>query len=1048
MRIIKAFIFVGFFICITSHFIAIAATDAPHNASNNISCGSCHGETLVRKSPFWGTGTYDQLCLSCHRRPSGCPSYSQTDAPAVTTHSDSSGSALAECRNCHNPHYQRQKIYKNTDANNLYLATGTISLCSYNAGSEESTLTYSTITYKTTTEWNAAKLIGKTETCRHTILFPNVNKLGYNYPIIGVNEGVYTITVKGNACAFPPPTTFAVIYGQYIKDTIVVDGTNKTVKFFDQTGAKSFADGDTTYNGVCEVCHTLTDHFSNNGGAPDQNHANVGGAGGTNCITCHRHVDGFGHGAGTEAGCEDCHGKDGGAGTTVSHSTHMENDADDLKGPHITCGDCHDTNNYPLFRDGKDLSQTTVCDTCHSPSGSYNGVVSVSGSIGAKDNWSNGVYSGSALATGKEKWCAGCHDDTPAYSKGQYIEIIIDNTDTNFTTGGTGWNTSTSTLQYGTNYRYHSAGTGTNTAIWTPNIPQAGEYSIYAWWVDSTNRATNAPYTINYNGGSETVTVNQETMGGTWNYLGTYTFSAGTSGSVVLSDNANGLVVADAIKFESGVQATYAPNVIGDNSTYGFYATGHKINCLSCHDSEKRHIDGEHRTYEIDETPDPDVVINPYCDSYRLRYIDGEPSMVVPRVAVAGQALNNWKDFALCFDCHNRFEVIGDTGDDVSGTNFWNDDTSDTNSHSLHLAMDNRADTDFDNTTLDSGVTCITCHNVHGAIRGPMIRHGELISPPGTTRYVPSFDFYYYVPGDGLGTATFTPTLAGGTYDIYAWWSEAWNRAQYTKYLINYDSGQSEVIVNQKENGGQWNLLGQFTITTASGAVTLTSDGADQYIFADAIRWYRTDGSDEVIVDDQNAIYTGTWTDFLDARYGTSYRYHSAVAGTDSATWTPNIPSTGTYSVYAWWHANTDRATDAPYTINFDGGSASVTKDQQQNGGAWNLLGTYSFVAGTSGNVQLGITATGIVVADAIGWDSDGTFSNDWNGDGVSDPEIVLDDTNASYAGAWTYSTTNRYGSSTKYYFAPIKDPGATANQSVGGIMQSYGHTSNHSCRT
>ncbi|MEW6418622.1 MAG: hypothetical protein AB1480_10935, partial [Nitrospirota bacterium] len=79
----------------------------------------------------------------------------------------------------------------------------------------------------------------------------------------------------------------AAMYGQYIKDIIDLSGTSKTVKFFDQTGTNSFADGDTTYNGVCEVCHTQTTHFQNTGGGSDQLHANVGGAGGTNCISCH-----------------------------------------------------------------------------------------------------------------------------------------------------------------------------------------------------------------------------------------------------------------------------------------------------------------------------------------------------------------------------------------------------------------------------------------------------------------------------------------------------------------------------------------------------------------------------------------------------------------------------------------------------------------------------------------------------------------------------------------------------------------------------------------
>ena len=119
---------IGFLVAITCQFTVFASIDTPHNECNNISCGSCHGETIMLNSPFWGgTGTYDQLCLSCHRRATGGP-YSQTDAPAVTTHSDSNGSALAECRDCHNPHYQRQKVYKNTDASNLYLATGKITI--------------------------------------------------------------------------------------------------------------------------------------------------------------------------------------------------------------------------------------------------------------------------------------------------------------------------------------------------------------------------------------------------------------------------------------------------------------------------------------------------------------------------------------------------------------------------------------------------------------------------------------------------------------------------------------------------------------------------------------------------------------------------------------------------------------------------------------------------------------------------------------------------------------------------------------------------------
>ena len=34
--------------------------------------------------------------------------------------------------------------------------------------------------------------------------------------------------------------------------------------------------------------------------------------------------------------------------------------------------------------------------------------------IGAKTNWLEGVYSEGMLVTGKEKWCAGCHDEIPS----------------------------------------------------------------------------------------------------------------------------------------------------------------------------------------------------------------------------------------------------------------------------------------------------------------------------------------------------------------------------------------------------------------------------------------------------------------------------------------------------------------------------------------------------------------------------------------------------------------------------------------------------------
>lgn len=63
----------------------------------------------------------------------------------------------------------------------------------------------------------------------------------------------------------------------------------RTVNFSAESGANSFADGDATYNGVCEVCHTSVVNYHQNGSGGDHTHY-----AGQNCTTnCHKHEDDF-----------------------------------------------------------------------------------------------------------------------------------------------------------------------------------------------------------------------------------------------------------------------------------------------------------------------------------------------------------------------------------------------------------------------------------------------------------------------------------------------------------------------------------------------------------------------------------------------------------------------------------------------------------------------------------------------------------------------------------------------------------------------------------
>ena len=89
------------------------------------------------------------------------------------------------------------------------------------------------------------------------------------------------------------------------------------------------------------------------------------------------------------------------------------------------------------------------------------------------------------------------------------------------------------------------------TAAWTPEIKVAGQFDVYEWHGDdpNTDHATNAPFTINYDGGNKTVAVDLRANIGRWNLLGTFKFAAGKSGNVTLSSKASGNVIADAVKF-------------------------------------------------------------------------------------------------------------------------------------------------------------------------------------------------------------------------------------------------------------------------------------------------------------------------------------------------------------------------------------------------------------------------------------------------------------------------------------------------------------------
>ena len=207
-----------------------------------------------------------------------------------------------------------------------------------------------------------------------------------------------------------------------------------------------------------------------------------------------------------------------------------------------------------------------------------------------------------------------------------------------------------------------------------------------------------------------------------------------------------------------------------------------------------------------------------------------------------------------------------------------------------------------------------------------------------------------------------------------------------------------------------------------------------------------------LIVDNSDAGYaeTGTWNNSSLTGYnGTNTRYSSAIGST--AKWTPTIPSAGAYKVYIWYPYHFNSATNAKYTITYNGGSSDVYKDQTLNADQWTLLGAYNFAAGTGGYVTLNVASSNtrtdavkfepILFSDnfedgnSTGWTA---VSGTWSV--VTDGTKVCKRTDTTGTGL-SYAGTSTWDNYTVESRIKIYNAGATA---LTGILARYSDSSNY----
>jgi extracellular elastinolytic metalloproteinase len=405
-------------------------------------------------------------------------------------------------------------------------------------------------------------------------------------------------------------------------------------------------------------------------------------------------------------------------------------------------------------------------------------------------------------------------------------ERTIDNGDPGYSQTA-GWVNLTNTQAYELDYDYHAQGAGANSATWTFDDLSDGEYQVFTRWIAFTNRATNAPYSI-FDGGTpegaqlvnqRLAPVGEELGGFTWQSLGTFQISSGTL-VVRLGDNANGLVVADAVRIVAGAVVPQIPemDVAGSGRSIGTLDEAPSFDDGTDFGTVAMASSSSTRTFTIANSGNVDLHL---LGSPRVEILGDHPddfSVLVQPSAVIGAGFES--TFEIMF--HPQ-----ETGSRRAMISIANDDNSE---QPYTFAIRG--------TGGSQGPAQFTIDDTASGYR--------TIGAWTTNANTSSFGGQYHAFGAGQGgeqsTWRFT-NLAPGQYDVLTTWVPFGNRATNAPFTIaDGNVSQNTLLVNQQQapdgvsaDGVEWQMLTSLFVTTGELKVSL-SNAANGFVIADAVR--------------------------------------------------------------------------------------------------------------------------------------------------------------------------------------------------------------------
>ena len=543
---------------------------------------------------------------------------------------------------------------------------------------------------------------------------------------------------------------------------------------------------------------------------------------------------------------------------------------------------------------------------------------------------------------------------TSGYFAGQVNNIVIDDANAHTVSSWTmvrtyyngnffGNGSNTDTNSFGTNYLTRPQGTGAGSVQFTPNIVVPGDYKVYQWHPSRAEASASVPFIMTCNGGPVTVYANQQTNAGNWSLLGKFNFLAGTSGNIRITDaipESSSIVMADGLKlvFVSPTSPPAAPS--------GLNATPVSTTQISL-------------TWTDNSTNATGFVISRSSNSGSSYTDIGSVPATLTNYNDGGLAPNT--TYYYLVRATNYLGASANSGPAIA--------TTQGNPAAPAITVQPQSQTNIagQNTTFSVNATGYPAPAYQWWFNGTIIPGATLSTYTRTNVQVPDAGSYQVILTNTQGSVTSAPAVLT------------------VNFALNLNStGGGTVAKSPDQTGYSANTMVQLTATAITGYAFIGWSG-DAGGLSNPLSFVVTTNASitanfvstatDVIVDnsDPAASYTGSWQTGTSAvgRYGADYRFAlTAAGGLSNAIYQPYLYNPGYYDIYLWYSQGGNRATNAPWSVLYQGGVTNVPVNQQINGGSWyRIAAALPFARGTNGAVILdndtGYSGS-VVIADAV----------------------------------------------------------------------------------